>query len=87
MRKRLALVLLSWFVCIAARAQQPALTVGTATTIAGQTVVGFIEVPAGSDAGTSLPVVVIRVSSLDRRLPWWPGPMALSTRPSSCSKS
>ncbi len=60
MRKRLALILLSCVLCVAATAQQPALTVGTATAVTGQTVTGFIEVSAGSDAGTNIPVAVIR---------------------------
>jgi uncharacterized protein len=60
MRKRLALILLSCALCVAATAQRPGLTVGTATAVAGQTITGFIEVPAGSDAGTNIPVAVIR---------------------------
>jgi predicted deacylase len=60
MRKRLALILLSCVLCEAATAQQPALTVGTAIAVAGQAVTGFIEVSAGSDAGTNIPVAVIR---------------------------
>jgi predicted deacylase len=60
MRKRLALILLSCVLCVAATAQQPTLTVGTATAVTGQTVTGFIEVSAGSDAGTNIPVAVIR---------------------------
>jgi predicted deacylase len=60
MRKRLALILLSCVLCVAATAQQPALTVGTATAFTGQTVAGFIEVSAGSDLGTNIPVAVIR---------------------------
>jgi len=60
MRKRLALILLSCVLCVAATAQQPALTVGTATAVTGQTVTGFIEVSAGSDVGTNIPVAVIR---------------------------
>jgi predicted deacylase len=36
------------------------LTVGTASAAMGQKVTGFIEVPAGSDAATRIPVVVIR---------------------------
>jgi len=35
------------------------LTVGTATAHPGQTATGFIEVPAGVDAGTNIPVIVI----------------------------
>src|SRR5207237_9755726 len=46
--------------CVADTAQQPALTVGTATAVTGQTVTGFIEVSAGSDVGTNIPVAVIR---------------------------
>jgi predicted deacylase len=34
-------------------------TVGTATAARGQMATGFIEVPAGSDAATSIPVVVV----------------------------
>ena len=60
MRKRLALILWSWVLCVAATAQQPTLTVGTAAAVTGQTVTGFIEVSAGSDAGTNIPVAVIR---------------------------
>jgi len=37
-------------------------TVGTATAPRGQTATGFIEVPAGSDAATSIPVVVVNGS-------------------------
>ena len=36
------------------------LTVGTASAAPGQKATGFIEVPAGSDAGTSIPVMIIR---------------------------
>ena len=40
--------------------QRPAtLTVGTATAARGQKVTGFIEVPAGSDAGMRIPVAVV----------------------------
>jgi uncharacterized protein len=35
-------------------------TVGTATAASGQKAMGFLEVPAGSDAATSIPVAVIR---------------------------
>ncbi|HET7873641.1 MAG TPA: M14 family metallopeptidase [Terriglobales bacterium] len=41
-------------------AQQPAFTVGTASAAAGQKATGFIEVPAGSDGATSIPVAIIR---------------------------
>src|SRR5437879_10790954 len=60
MRKRLALILLSCVLCLAATAQQTALTVGTASDVTGQTITGFIEVSAGSDVGTNIPVAVIR---------------------------
>jgi predicted deacylase len=60
MRKRLALIFLRCVLWVAATAQQPALTVGTATAVTGQTVAGFIEVSAGSDLGTNIPVAVIR---------------------------
>jgi uncharacterized protein len=59
MRKGLALILLSCVLCLAATAQQPALTVGTATAVTGSTITGFIEV-SGSDVGTNIPVAVIR---------------------------
>jgi uncharacterized protein len=41
-------------------AQQPGFTVGTASAAVGQKATGFIEVPAGSDAATSIPVVLVR---------------------------
>ncbi|HEY6248758.1 MAG TPA: M14 family metallopeptidase [Candidatus Angelobacter sp.] len=47
---------------VAALAQQSSFTVGTATAAAGQKATGFIEVPAGVDAATSIPVVVVRGS-------------------------
>ncbi|HEY2462096.1 MAG TPA: succinylglutamate desuccinylase/aspartoacylase family protein [Candidatus Acidoferrum sp.] len=40
--------------------QQGAFTVGTATAGAGQKATGILEVPAGVDAGTRIPVVVVR---------------------------
>ena len=60
MRKRLALIFLSCVLCVAATAQPPELTVGTATAVTGQTVTGVIEVSAGSDMGTNIPFAVIR---------------------------
>jgi uncharacterized protein len=39
---------------------QATFSVGTASATAGQKATGFIEVPPGSDAGTNIPVVVIR---------------------------
>src|SRR5215471_10544526 len=43
-------------------AQQSSFTVGTATAAAGQKATGYIEVPAGVDAATSIPVVVVQGS-------------------------
>ncbi len=40
-------------------AQRASFTVGTATAAAGQKANGYIEVPAGVDAGTNIPVVVV----------------------------
>ena len=54
--------LLFLILCSAAFAQQSSFTVGTATAAAGQEATGFIEVPAGLDAATSIPVVVVRGS-------------------------
>jgi hypothetical protein len=42
-----------------ALAQPSSFTVGTATAAVGQKATGFLEVSAGSDAGTSIPVAVI----------------------------
>ncbi|HUX66629.1 MAG TPA: M14 family metallopeptidase [Terriglobales bacterium] len=43
-----------------AGAQQAAFRVGTARALAGTKATGYLEVPAGRDAGTRLPVVVVR---------------------------
>lgn len=43
-----------------ARAQQESFKVGTATAEAGQKGTGVLDVPAGADAGTQIPVVVMR---------------------------
>jgi predicted deacylase len=40
-------------------AQRPAYTLGTATAAAGQKATGYLEVPAGVDAATSIPVIVV----------------------------
>ena len=40
-------------------AQQPALKVGTASAGPGQKATGYIEVPAGVDAATNIPVIVV----------------------------
>jgi predicted deacylase len=42
-----------------ATAQRASFSVGTATAAAGQKANGYIEVPAGADAGTNIPVVVV----------------------------
>jgi predicted deacylase len=56
---RLAFVVL----CAAiALAQSSSFTVGTATAAPGQKATGYLEVPAGVDAATSIPVVVVRGS-------------------------
>jgi predicted deacylase len=57
---RFVLPLLAALLPIAATAQQASFTVGTATAAPGQKVTGFIEVPAGVDAATKIPVVVVR---------------------------
>ena len=61
MKKRNALLLLA-LCSISALAQQSSFTVGTATAAAGQKSTGYIEVPAGADAATGIPVVVVRGS-------------------------
>jgi uncharacterized protein len=43
----------------AALAQRPAFTVGTATAAPGQKSTGYLEVPAGVDAATNIPVILI----------------------------
>jgi len=56
---RFVLPLIAALVPTAAAAQQSNFTVGTATAAPGQKVTGFIEVPAGVDAATRIPVVVV----------------------------
>ncbi|HYL11169.1 MAG TPA: succinylglutamate desuccinylase/aspartoacylase family protein [Candidatus Acidoferrales bacterium] len=43
-----------------AQAQRGSFTVGTATAAPGQKATGFLEVPAGMDAATSIPVAVVQ---------------------------
>lgn len=43
-----------------ARAQQDSFIVGTATAAPGETATGYIDVPAGIDAGLQIPVAVVR---------------------------
>jgi predicted deacylase len=47
-------------VTLAATAAAQQFTVGTASAAAGEKATGFIEVPAGVDAGTRIPVAVVR---------------------------
>jgi len=61
MKKCYGLLLLA-LCSITALAQQSSFTVGTATAAAGQKSTGYIEVPAGADAATGIPVVVVRGS-------------------------
>lgn len=56
---RIVLPIFAGLVALPAHAQQPNFTVGTATAAPGQKATGFIEVPAGVDAATNIPVVVI----------------------------
>ena len=57
--RTLCLLLISAF-CSASILAQNSFTVGTATAGPGQKVTGTLEVPAGVDAATSIPVVVVR---------------------------
>src|SRR6266853_3311553 len=58
---RLSLVSLIIFVFLPffATAQQTSFDVGTASAAPGQKATGYLEVPAGVDAGTNIPVVVV----------------------------
>src|SRR5713226_244363 len=58
---RLSLVSLIIFVFLPffATAQQTSFAVGTASAAPGQKATGYLEVPAGVDAGTNIPVVVV----------------------------
>jgi predicted deacylase len=58
LRPVISSLLLVLFLSAAAQAQS-AFTVGTATAAPGQKSTGYLEVPAGIDAATSIPVVVI----------------------------
>src|SRR5258707_810123 len=58
-RTPIRLFFLSAF-CSAAMLAQSSFTVGTATAAPGQKATGYLEVPAGTDAATSIPVVVVR---------------------------
>lgn len=54
--------LLVTLISVSLLAQSSKLTVGTASAGPGEKANGFIEVPAGSDAGTKIPVTIIRGS-------------------------
>ncbi len=56
---RFVLTVLAGLLALAARAQEADFAVGTASAAPGQKATGFIEVPAGVDAATSIPVVVV----------------------------
>jgi hypothetical protein len=51
---------ISVFLSSLALAQQGSFTVGTATAAPGQKATGYLQVPAGSDAATEIPVAVVR---------------------------
>ena len=61
MLPRLAFLLMVGVGCFAATAfgQRASFTVGTATAASGQTATGFLRVPAGVDAATDIPVIVV----------------------------
>ena len=58
---RLSLISLTVFVLLPffASAQGTPFAVGTASAVPGQKATGYIEVPAGVNAGTNIPVVVV----------------------------
>ncbi len=49
-----------FFLALPAHSQQAAFVVGSASAVPGQKSTGFIEVPAGVDAGMGIPVAVVR---------------------------
>src|SRR5258707_12794435 len=55
-RKAVSLVSLLLALCSAGAMAQAGFTVGTATAAPGQKATGFIQVPAGVDAATAIPV-------------------------------
>jgi predicted deacylase len=57
---RFFLVLAAAALIYPARAQQNSFSVGSATAAPGQKATGYLDIPAGSDAATRIPVVVIR---------------------------
>jgi predicted deacylase len=57
---RYARLLGLFLVTTLARAQQPPLTIGSATAAAGQKASGYLTVPAGVDPGTVIPLTIVR---------------------------
>jgi predicted deacylase len=55
-----ATAVVSLFVLISSANSQQAFTVGSASAQPGTKATGFLDVPAGSDAGTKIPVVIIQ---------------------------
>lgn len=60
MKRYLTAVSLVVAICALSAFAQGSFTVGTATAAPGQKATGYIEVPAGVDAATSIPVIVVR---------------------------
>lgn len=60
LRRFLVMSVLPSLVASVLDAQQPALTIGSATAAAGGMASGFIEIPAGTDAGTRIPLTIVR---------------------------
>src|SRR5579863_9284513 len=56
------------FIAVAALAQAADVTIGTATARSGEKATGFIQVPAGSDAAASVPVIVVNGAKPGPRL-------------------
>src|SRR5258708_5724162 len=59
-RRTLPILLIALCSLTALGQQQGSFSVGTATAAPGQKATGYIEVPAGVDAATGIPVVVVR---------------------------
>src|SRR5258708_21506434 len=59
-RKAVSLVSLLLALCSAGAMAQAGFTVGTATASPGQKAIGFLQVPAGVDAATAIPVAVFQ---------------------------
>lgn len=57
---RVSLLPIAILLTAASASAASTLSVGTATAASGQKVTGYLEVPAGSDPGTNIPVVVVK---------------------------